>query len=149
MIDFLWPLAALALPLPFLVYWVVPKADRQEPALQVPFFRVAASFTESGNNKQGRSFFRRLIMLLMWSGLVLAATRPQWIGEPISLPTSGRDLLLAVDISGSMGAEDMRKNGVQSTRLSVVKEVVGDFVERRKGDRLGLILFGTRAYLQV
>ena len=148
MIEFLWPLAALALPLPLLVYWLVPKANRQEPALQVPFFGQASSFSQGVGSGQRRSFIRRLLMILMWSALVLAATRPQWIDEPISLPTSGRDLLLAVDISGSMGAEDMKQNGATATRLAVVKDVVGDFVERRKGDRLGLILFGTRAYLQ-
>jgi len=148
MIEFLWPFAALVLPLPLLVYWLVPKANRQEPALQVPFFGLASSYSQGTGNGQRRSFIRRLLMILMWSALVLAATRPQWIGEPISLPTSGRDLLLAVDISGSMGTEDMKQNGATATRLAVVKDVVGDFVERRKGDRLGLILFGTRAYLQ-
>jgi Ca-activated chloride channel family protein len=84
----------------------------------------------------------------MWLALVLSATQPQWIGEPIELPTSGRDLLLAVDISGSMGTEDMNVGSSMTTRLNVVKAVVGDFVERRKGDRLGLILFGSQAYLQ-
>ncbi|MDA0272908.1 MAG: BatB protein, partial [Proteobacteria bacterium] len=111
MIEFLWPFAALALPLPLLVYWLVPKANRQEPALQVPFFGLASSYSQGTGNGQRRSFIRRLLMILMWSALVLAATRPQWIGEPISLPTSGRDLLLAVDISGSMGTEDMKQNG--------------------------------------
>ncbi len=87
-------------------------------------------------------------MIVMWLALVLSATRPQWIGEPIELPTSGRDLLLAVDISGSMGTEDMKSGSSMTTRLAVVKNVVGEFVERRKGDRLGLILFGSQAYLQ-
>ncbi len=148
MIEFLWPFAAFVLPLPLLIYWLVPKVNRQEPALQVPFFGQASSYSQEIGSGQRRSLIRRLFMILMWSALVLSATRPQWIGEPVSLPTSGRDLLLAVDISGSMGTEDMKQNGATVTRLTVVKDVVGDFVERRKGDRLGLILFGTRAYLQ-
>ncbi len=148
MIEFLWPLAALFLPLPVLVYFLAPKANRQEPALQVPFFQTASSYESATTGGRTRSLLRRLVLTLIWSALVLAATRPQWIGEPISLPTSGRDLLLAVDISGSMGTEDMELAGAMTTRLAVVKDVVGDFVERRKGDRLGLILFGTRAYLQ-
>jgi Ca-activated chloride channel family protein len=148
MIEFLWPFAALFLPLPLVIYWVLPKANRQEPALQVPFFSAASSYDSVSGQGQRRSLLRRALMILIWSALVLAATRPQWIGEPIELPTSGRDLLLAVDISGSMGTEDMELNGAMTTRLAVVKDVVGDFVERRKGDRLGLILFGTRAYLQ-
>ena len=87
-------------------------------------------------------------MILAWLLLVASATRPQFIGEPIELPSSGRDLLLAVDISGSMGTEDMELGNQMVTRLAAVKQVVGDFVERRRGDRLGLILFGTQAYLQ-
>lgn len=147
MIEFLWPFALLFLPLPLLIYFTLPRASRQEPALHVPFFSMASSF-EATTASQRRLFFKRLLMVLIWLALVLAATRPQWIGEPIELPTTGRDLLLAVDISGSMGTEDMKYEGAMATRLKVVKEVVGDFVERRKGDRLGLILFGTRAYLQ-
>ena len=72
----------------------------------------------------------------------------KWVGDAITLPSSGRDLLLAVDISGSMGTEDMSLSGQMVTRLAAVKAVVGEFVERRRGDRLGLILFGSQAYLQ-
>jgi Ca-activated chloride channel homolog len=148
MIEFLWPYALACLPLPLLVYWLLPKANRQDAALHVPFFGLAAGFESDSKMNHRRSFLRRLLMILMWLALVLAATQPQWIGEPIELPTSGRDLLLAVDISGSMGTEDMELGNNMTTRLAVVKNVVGDFVERRKGDRLGLILFGSKAYLQ-
>ena len=148
MIEFLWPWAAAFLPLPALVFLLYPRASRQEAALYVPFYGLASSFASDDRFNQRRSMFRRLMMTLMWLALVLAATRPQLIGEPIELPASGRDLLLAVDISGSMGTEDMKSGNSMVTRLAVVKNVVGDFVERRKGDRLGLILFGTKAYLQ-
>jgi Ca-activated chloride channel family protein len=148
MIEFLWPYMALILPLPVLVYLLAPKADQRQPALQVPFFGQATAFESGIAGTNRRSLLRRALLVLIWLALVLSATRPQWIGEPVNLPTSGRDLLLAVDISGSMGTEDMELNGSMTTRLAVVKEVVGDFVERRKGDRLGLILFGTQAYLQ-
>ncbi len=148
MIEFLWPYAIAFLPLPLLIYWLLPKAHRQEAALHVPFFSLAAGFESDNRLIQRRSIIRRLAMVLMWLALVIAATQPQWIGEPIELPTSGRDLLLAVDISGSMGTEDMKLGNDMTTRLAVVKNVVGDFVERRKGDRLGLILFGSKAYLQ-
>ncbi len=148
MIEFIWPYAALFLPLPLLVYWLFPKANRQEPALQVPFFSTASSYDSTSFQSKRNQWLRRTLMILVWFALVISATRPQWIGEPIELPTTGRDLMLAVDISGSMGTEDMQLDGSTTTRLAVVKDVVGDFVERRKGDRLGLILFGTRAYLQ-
>lgn len=148
MIEFLWPLAAAILPLPLLVYFILPRSRKQEAALLVPFYQTAAAFDESGISGSGRHIIRRLLLILCWIALVFALSRPQWIGEPIELPTNGRDLLLAVDISGSMGTEDMVLNRQKVTRLEIVKQVIGDFVERRRGDRLGLILFGTEAYLQ-
>lgn len=147
MIEFVWPWAALFIPLPVLVYWLMPRARREEAALHVPFFGAARRY-EADNTIEPRSAVRRTLMILGWAALVLAAMRPQYVGEPIELPTTGRDLMLAVDISGSMGTEDMFIGRDKATRLNVVKQVVGDFVERRKGDRLGLILFGSQAYLQ-
>ncbi|MGI9322109.1 MAG: VWA domain-containing protein, partial [Pseudomonadales bacterium] len=148
MIEFLWPWALAFLPLPLLVYILLPRARRTEPALQVPFYSQAASYEQQAGQVHLKTNVRRLLMLLVWLALVLAATRPQWIGDPIALPSSGRDLLLAVDISRSMDAKDMQSDIGVASRIAVVKEVVGDFVERRRGDRLGLILFGTYAYLQ-
>ena len=75
--------------------------------------------------------------------LVAASARPQWTGDPVTLPTSGRDLMLAVDISGSMATKDMRVNDEFLDRLTIVKAVVGQFAQARLGDRVGLILFGT------
>ena len=88
------------------------------------------------------------LLAATWICLITAIARPVKIGEPIALPTTGRDILMAVDISGSMEREDMIINGRQVNRLFAVKSVVGDFVSTRLGDRLGLILFGERAYLQ-
>ena len=148
MIELLWPLALLALPLPLLAYWLLPPARQQDAALHVPFFRLAAHYEADAGARQGHSWLRRLLLVLVWLALVLSATRPQYIADPVQLPTNGRDLMLAVDISGSMGTEDMQYGSVMTTRLRIVKDVVGDFVERRLGDRLGLILFGSQAYLQ-
>jgi Ca-activated chloride channel family protein len=89
-----------------------------------------------------------LAATLVWLLLVVAAARPQWIGEIESLPVTGRDLLLAVDISGSMDTQDMILKKTAVNRLKVVKKVAGEFIQRRHGDRVGLILFGSRAYLQ-
>jgi Ca-activated chloride channel family protein len=83
-----------------------------------------------------------------WLLLVTAAARPVWLGPPVDLPVSGRDLLLAVDLSGSMGTKDFKLNGQQVDRLTAVKAIAGDFIQRRIGDRLGLILFGLNAYVQ-
>ena len=79
---------------------------------------------------------------------VLALTRPQWLGDPVALPTTGRDLMLAVDLSGSMEAQDFQLRGDVVDRLTAAKSVAADFIVRRTGDRLGLILFGQKAYIQ-
>jgi Ca-activated chloride channel family protein len=85
---------------------------------------------------------------MAWLLLVIACTRPQWLGEPIEQAVSGRDLMLAVDLSGSMEEQDFFINKRPVDRLTAEKGVAGDFINRRVGDRVGLILFGTQAYLQ-
>jgi len=84
--------------------------------------------------------------LLIWLLLCIAAARPQQLGDVVQPPHSGRDLLLAVDLSGSMGQMDMRMGGAPVDRITAIKAVLGDFLTRRVGDRVGLILFGTNAY---
>jgi Ca-activated chloride channel homolog len=93
------------------------------------------------------SRWRRRLALAAWCALVVAAARPQWVGEAVALPRSGRDLLLAVDASGSMSIQDMAIGGRATTRYSAVKAIAGDFIRRRAGDRVGLIVFGSQAYL--
>jgi len=141
-----WPWVLLALPLPLLVQYLLPAARPQTAsALHLPFYQELAAL-ESGSGGATRP--RRLLAALAWGLLVLAAARPQWLGEPINLPISGRDLMLAVDVSGSMEQQDYVLDRRRVSRLDVVKAVAGRFIERREGDRLGLILFGTHAYLQ-
>ena len=131
-----------------MAYWLLPVARQEDAALRAPFFRSAAQYDVQTGQPSNTSLLRRLLMVLIWLALIISAARPQYIGEPVQLPTNGRDLMLAVDISGSMGTEDMEVGNTLVSRLLVVKAVVGDFVERRVGDRLGLILFGSKAYLQ-
>lgn len=152
MIELLWPWMLVLLPLP----WLLPRrrtpVETQEPAPLVPFYaRVSQLQRELGSTAlpQQDSRLRKWLMALSWLALVLAACRPQMIGDPIQLDVSGRDLMLAVDVSPSMKEQDMVWRGYQSTRLHVVKEVVKDFVTKRQGDRVGLILFGTQPYIQV
>lgn len=146
MFSFAWPWLFLLLPLPWLVRRFSPAMQVQRPALRVPFLDRLEQLDAESRAPLQRN--RGLLGLwLIWLLLVTAAAQPQWVGEPVSLPASGRDLLLAVDISRSMASDDMpSRHG--NTRLDAVKDVVSDFVEQRKGDRLGLILFGERAYLQ-
>jgi Ca-activated chloride channel family protein len=146
-IEFAWPWLIAALPLPLLAASLLPRArTAPEAALRFPFFSALQQVR--GSPVPPRSRLRLLLAVLAWFLLVIAAARPQWIGETIHLPVSGRSLMLAVDISGSMQTEDMLINGRPVTRLSAVKRVAGEFIEQREGDRLGLILFGDQAYLQ-
>jgi len=146
MLEFTWPWFAWFGLLPLLAI-VAPPVQSEELALRMPRFEHLQSMVQGQRAKRHR-WLRRLVALLIWFSLILAGMQPKWVDEPISLPSNGRDLLLAVDISGSMGTEDMRVGNNQVTRLDAVKQVVGKFVELRKGDRLGLILFGSQAYLQ-
>ncbi len=144
-LAWIWVLAALALPVA--VAWLLPAASGgTEAALRVPFFLRVAEWSDERSMHTRR--WRLFIASCAWLLLVLAAARPQWVGEPVALRITGRDLMLAVDLSGSMKRRDMQVGKEWVTRLDVIKRVAGEFIERRDGDRIGLILFGTRAYLQ-
>ncbi len=148
MISLAWPFMLLALPLPFLVSRLLPSRAPDSAALRVPGLAPFTSDHASVDRRSRSVSVRQILTWLAWALLIVALSRPQWIGEPTALPTTGRDLMLAVDISGSMRQEDMQLAGETVTRLAAVKQVVGEFITRRQGDRLGLILFGTQAYLQ-
>jgi Ca-activated chloride channel family protein len=146
-LEFAWPWLFTLLPLPLLVAWLMPRAgELQGTALRVPFYAGLSRAASGGQSPPSR--WRLLLAALAWVLLVCAAARPQFVGAPVSLPVTGRDLLLAVDISGSMATEDMQLGQQVTDRLTAVKAVAGNFIDHRKGDRLGLILFGDQAYLQ-
>ena len=145
MYEFAWPLVLLCLPLPWLARLLLPRAPESAgTALRVPFFGELIALAGS---RRARAGARSLILpALAWVLLCIAAARPQYVGEVEALPQTGRDLLLAVDVSGSMAAEDMQIGGRTVDRMTAVKVVVGDFLARRAGDRVGLLLFGQQAY---
>lgn len=120
--------------------------QHQEQALRLPFYQELLAIEQV--RIRNIDTVKLWIYIFIWLLLVLAAARPQWLGTIVELPISGRDLLLAVDISGSMQEQDYRLGSHNVSRLEIVKIVAGQFIERRIGDRLGLILFGTRAYMQ-
>lgn len=149
MIYFEWPWIFLAAPVPIILRLLMPPADAiREAALRVPSLDPFYMDTAVQSEKGVRRRWLMLAALLTWLLLVSAAARPVWFGDPVELPVSGRDLMLAVDLSGSMQIEDMVKDGKQMSRLIAIKEVAGNFIERRIGDRIGLILFGSQAYVQ-
>lgn len=148
----MWTLAwwwmLVALPAPWLVRRLVaPQPLDNDAALRVPAASQFADLTGGAGVSTHRQW-RHAALWLIWAAAVLAAARPQFVGEPVALPVSGRDLLLAVDLSGSMEEQDFQLDGQWVDRLTATKSVAEDFIANRVGDRLGLILFGREAYLQ-
>ena len=148
MIHFDWPWVAVLLPLPFILrYLMKPVEADNEAALRVPFL---SEFSSEFKSEHRVDVKRKLLLLavIAWCCLVVAGTRPLWLGEFVEIPVSGRDLMLAVDLSKSMIEEDFIVDDKLVNRLYATQAVAGEFIERRIGDRLGLILFGEQAYLQ-
>ncbi|MDQ7010647.1 MAG: VWA domain-containing protein [Mariprofundaceae bacterium] len=142
--QWLWAFALL--PLPFLVRMLLPPVQRQQSVAYVPF---AAEWPDASLTRTDKYERPRLwLATLIWVLVIIAAARPQWVGDAVELPVSGRDLMLAVDISGSMQTPDFEMAGRAVDRLTATKAVADAFIERREGDRIGLILFGSQAYVQ-
>ncbi len=147
MIHFDWPWLLLILPLPLLVRWFLSaQAPIEQAALKVPFLDDFGS--DSTTKVLPQQQWPLILAAIAWVLLVSASCRPQWLGEPIEQAISGRDLMLAVDVSGSMQQKDFIIANKRVSRLSATKQVATDFIEHRDGDRVGLILFGTTAYIQ-
>ena len=146
MITFAWPWLLLILPLPLLVYWLPKKNNsRISAALIMPQLIDSPSVSVSNQSNKKAPL---IILSVCWLLTVIALSQPQWLGDAIDIPTEGREMMIAVDLSGSMQIEDMNLNGSTVNRLEMLKIVLGNFIERRVGDRLGLILFADDAYMQ-
>jgi Ca-activated chloride channel family protein len=149
-LTFPWALLLLALPL---VMRFVPPYRESRDSVKVPFFDKLVSLTEE-RPQTGAMIMRRnraqmFLVSLTWLCLVLAAAKPQWVGPPVEQQKAGRDLMVAVDLSGSMETRDFTLPGGETVnRLQVVKQVLERLAEQRASDRLGLIVFGAAAYLQ-
>ncbi len=150
MLEFLWPWVWLLLPLPLAAALLGRR--RRAPArgaLYVPDFADFCDLDSGHTDWRGwRALLFPPLLWLIWLALLAACSRPVWFGEPVELPREGRNIFLALDISGSMRERDMVLEGRRVDRLTAVKQVVGEFTEARTGDRLGLILFGSQAFLQ-
>ncbi|HEY1612036.1 MAG TPA: VWA domain-containing protein [Paraburkholderia sp.] len=149
--DFPWMFALL--PLPLLVWWLVPAYRSTASAVRIPFFHEMAQAAREkpapGGVRLRRNWLQRLLMPLLWTLLVIAAAKPVFVEAPIVREEPARDLMLAIDLSGSMATRDfVNAAGARMDRLSAVKQVVSDFIAKRKGDRLGLVVFGDAAYPQ-
>jgi Ca-activated chloride channel family protein len=148
-----YPWLLLVLPLPLLVWWLLPPYGERTRAIRVPFFDDLARATGQTPSRGAvilrGNWLRRILAPVCWALAVLALASPQWLEPPVERTESARDLLLAIDLSGSMATPDFVDERAQRIdRLSAVKGVVDDFIRRRTTDRIGLIVFGTNAFPQ-
>ncbi len=154
MLEFAFPWALLALPLPLLAWWLLPPQRERVSALRIPFFErvVAAAGSEA---RAGAVILRRrwlqiAVAVVVWVLLIAGLAKPEWVGEPIVRSEAARDVMLAIDLSGSMDYHDFPgEDGNNVSRFAAVQRVVDRFVAQRDSDRVGLIVFGTKAYLQL
>ena len=150
MIELLWPWAFALLTLPLAIRYATKPLKSQDAALSVP---QVESFDFAQTSSRSRHGFKHVALMLIalfgWIALSTALARPQLAGEPTVLPTTSRDLMLVIDISGSMGQEDMIVNGRPYTRLAVTKYAVQNFLNDRSGDRVGVVLFGSLPYVYI
>ena len=147
MLTLAWPWLLLLVLIPLIVKWRKPGGQ----SVNAPVLPVGHWLSDlPGVSRRGNAvpLWQQLLLFLMWTLLVIALARPQHVGEQVQMPVSGRDLMLVVDISPSMDEQDMVLQGRSINRLQAVKRVLDDFISRRQGDRLGLILFGTEPYVQ-
>ena len=154
MLEFAYPLALLAIPLPLLAWWLLPPQRERVSALRVPFFEqiaaAAGSEARAGAVILRRRWLQLLVATLVWFLLVAGLAKPEWVGEPIVRTEAARDIMLALDLSGSMDYHDFPgEDGTDISRFEAVQRVVDQFVAERESDRIGLIVFGTKAYLQL
>jgi len=153
MFEFATPWMFVVLPLPLLVRWLLPAYQESQDSIRVPFFQRLVELTGLKPKKGAvilqRVLFQKVWIPISWILLVCALAQPLWVADPIEQTKSARDLMVAVDLSGSMETTDFKAaDGKEISRLAAVKQVLAEFAEQREHDRLGLIVFGSSPYLQ-
>lgn len=140
-IEFVWWPVLLALPLPALIYFLAPRVRSASPLF-------LAYLPSQRTQVAPKQWLAKILAAALWIALLCAVARPVWYGDPVVNQLEHRDMMLVVDLSGSMGKEDMLYQGEYVDRLTAVKQVLSDFISQREGDRLGMIFFADHAYLQ-
>lgn len=153
MLHFAYPWVFLLLPLPLLMHWLAPAHQEPRLAVYVPFMRVlarvAGGASAAGTVITKRRRIQLMQVVLAWFAIIAATARPLWLGEPVIRELPMRDLLVALDLSGSMETRDFTDaDGEVAERLTAAKQVLDQFLARRDGDRVGLVFFGSVAFLQ-
>ena len=148
MLELANPWLLLLLPLPLLIWYFLPEmSTRMSYAVKVPFFDMMQRLVYSQKKSLNTGRWYPWLSLI-WILLVVALSGPQYVGQPLPIERQGRNIMMALDLSGSMQIDDMQLNGRPATRLAVVKAAATQFIKKRQGDRIGLILFGSKAYIQ-
>ncbi|MEN9945913.1 MAG: hypothetical protein RLZZ293_299 [Pseudomonadota bacterium] len=150
MIQVAYPWVALAIILPIIIYYLLPKAQENRlSALKVPFFnQLQQSFNHGEGLGRQNKVIKKILVTSIFMLIIVSGMGIEWLGKPLTMPQTGRDLMLAIDLSGSMQTPDMQVGNQTLSRIDVVKDIAGQFIQQRNGDKLGLILFGSRPYLQ-
>lgn len=153
MFEFANSWAFFILPLPLLIYWLAPAYQESQDSLRVPFFKRLLAITgqqpKSGAVILQRIAFQKIWGPISWVLVIISLAKPMMIAEPIEQIKSARDLLVAVDLSGSMEVADFKADdGALISRLDAVKQVLAEFSTQREYDRLGLVVFADAPYLQ-
>jgi Ca-activated chloride channel family protein len=145
--------AFFLLPLPLIIYFLLPALRQQKTFMSVPFFKNFIEATgikgKAGISVSKKKIINIISLSLIWILFIAALASPRLVGEPEQKIKTARSLMLAIDLSGSMATTDWKIDGKRTSRWGAVKNVMAEFIKRREGDRIGLILFGTQAYLQV
>ncbi|KGJ94129.1 VWA domain-containing protein [Colwellia psychrerythraea] len=153
MVEFAYPWAFVLIILPIIVYFYSSEYKEQKASIQVPYFQRVLNVTGKAPSEGAvllkRRLIQRILLVIGWVALVTAVAKPEWVGEPIEQKKSAREIMVALDLSNSMSEEDfVDDEGNKVNRLVAAKQVLTDFAEQRKHDRLGLILFADEPYLQ-
>ncbi|MBO7484275.1 MAG: VWA domain-containing protein [Alphaproteobacteria bacterium] len=147
MFSFLWPFIALFLPFPWILRRLLSPVfsdNQSKGAIKVPFFQRLEQISGA---KTTLSQSNPVWAILAWFCFVLSAMRPMWLGAPIPVQDNARNIMLALDVSGSMAEEDFDLKGRPVTRLDMLKNLTDDFIQSRSGDNIGLVIFGSEAYV--
>lgn len=149
MFTFAWPLVFLLLPLLWLAQKYMPQSKKKNQAmLRVPFLSRIQVLSASTSHSLVPYYLKQILCISAWIFLIIACANPQWLGDPLPIKQDGRNIFLAIDLSKSMEIPDLKRNNDTINRLQIVKEVAANFIEKRQGDKIGLILFGSKPYLQ-
>ncbi len=152
MFEFSYPWAFILIILPFIIKRIPWYYISKRSALRISFKEDIDAVNKSKNEVSGisrASLTQKSMLILIYLMVIIALAKPQYIGEPLSKEISQREVLVSIDLSGSMATKDFKdKNGTSIDRLEAVKMVLGDFFKERKGEKIGLILFGNAAFVQ-